>query len=126
MKKPDLNEIAKFEKAIEKKYGKSAIQNPRNNWDEEKEKKYLEDLKKFYSLDQNEINSKQIVQKDGFVLKIKKGKTQSNRHCPVCGQYSFRASDYLYMAKFNCCEKCYIDFVEGREDRWKTGWRPKK
>ena len=32
--------------------------------------------------------------------------------------------DDVYMSKFDCCEKCYIQFVEGREDRWKTGWRP--
>jgi hypothetical protein len=22
------------------------------------------------------------------------------------------------------CTFCHIDFIEGREDRWKTGWRP--
>jgi CRISPR/Cas system-associated protein Cas5 (RAMP superfamily) len=30
------------------KYGKQAIQNPKKNWDEEKEAKYLEELKTFY------------------------------------------------------------------------------
>ena len=30
------------------------------------------------------------------------------------------------MSKFECCFKCYIDYVEGREDRWKSGWRPNK
>ena len=28
------------------------------------------------------------------------------------------------MSKFDCCEKCYIQWVEGREERWKKGWRP--
>ena len=42
----DLNDIAKFEKAIAKKYGKEAVQNPRSNWDDEKEASYQEQLKK--------------------------------------------------------------------------------
>ena len=43
--KKDLNYIAKVEKAIAKKYGDIAIQNPASFWNEEKEKKYLEQLK---------------------------------------------------------------------------------
>jgi len=45
----DYNEIAKYEKAIKDKYGTEAIQNPKKLWDEDKEKAYLEDLKKFYN-----------------------------------------------------------------------------
>ena len=40
-KKMDLNDIARFEKAIAKKYGPEAIENPRKHWNDEKEKKYL-------------------------------------------------------------------------------------
>ena len=36
MTKKDLNEIAKIEKAIKKKYGSEAIQNPKANWNKEK------------------------------------------------------------------------------------------
>ena len=32
--------------------------------------------------------------------------------------------DDVYMSKFDCCFKCYIQWGEGREDRWSTGWRP--
>ena len=38
MTKKDVNEIAAIEKAISEKYGSEAIQNPKANWDEEKEK----------------------------------------------------------------------------------------
>ena len=48
MKKKDLNHIAKIEKAIKDKYGEEAIQNPRGSWNQEKEEKYLNDLKDFY------------------------------------------------------------------------------
>lgn len=25
---------------------------------------------------------------------------------------------------YGCCIECFIEFVEGREARWKDGWRP--
>ena len=41
----DWNYIAKLEKAISQKYGKLATRNPKSDWDENKEKQYLEQLK---------------------------------------------------------------------------------
>ena len=38
----DPNKIAAIEKAIAEKYGKETIQNPKGNWNEIKEKDYLE------------------------------------------------------------------------------------
>ena len=43
---PLNSDIAKIEKAIAKRWGSEAIQNPKGNWDEKKEKQYLEQLKK--------------------------------------------------------------------------------
>ena len=42
MKEKDLNYIAGLEKAIKKKYGPEAIENPAKHWDEEKEKDYIQ------------------------------------------------------------------------------------
>jgi len=28
------------------------------------------------------------------------------------------------MNKYNCCYNCFIQYVHGREKRWKSGWRP--
>jgi len=28
------------------------------------------------------------------------------------------------MNKYNCCYNCFIQYVHGREERWKSGWRP--
>lgn len=25
---------------------------------------------------------------------------------------------------YGCCIDCFIQFIEGREQRWKDGWRP--
>ena len=42
--KKDLNEIAKYENAISKKYGKEATQHPKADWDDEKEEDYQKHL----------------------------------------------------------------------------------
>ena len=119
--KKDFNKIAKIEKAIREKYGEEAIQNPKKSWDEEKEKRYLEDLKEFYKKKQK---NRKTEEKEGFLVKSKKASNTQQRTCPVCNSYSFDSRDDLYMNKFECCFDCFIQHVEGREERWKTGWRP--
>ena len=123
MKKQDLNEIAKIEKAIKEKYGEEAIKNPKGTWDAEKESKYLEDLKAFYHKSKK---PKQTEEGKGFLIKTKKRKNLVERTCPICSSYSFSERDDLYMLKFDCCFNCYIQYVDGREERWKSGWRPNK
>lgn len=121
MKEKDLNKIAKIEKAIKDKYGEEAIQNPKGSWSQEKEAKYLKDLKDFYKRSSRQKTTEVVGD-----IQIKKKKTEHNteRTCPVCGSYSFSLNDDVYMTKFNCCFSCYIQYVEGREERWKSGWRP--
>jgi len=119
----DYNKIAKYEKAIKDKYGDDAIQNPKKLWDEEKEKSYLKDLKKFHKKENVE---KQRNAKDGFDVIQKKEIVSSPRNCPVCGDYSVSTRDDLYMVKFECCFNCYVQHVEHREERWNSGWRPNK
>tara|TARA_B100001093_G_scaffold430524_1_gene426262 strand:- start:480 stop:851 length:372 start_codon:yes stop_codon:yes gene_type:complete len=121
MKKKNLNEIAKIEKAIKNKYGEEAIQNPKSSWTPEKEDKYLEDLRTFYK---NKDDKKETKEIDGFLVKVRKNKKTNKRTCPVCSSYSFSGDDDLYMTKFGCCFNCYIEYVEDREERWKSGWRP--
>tara|TARA_R110000824_G_scaffold194057_5_gene376539 strand:- start:1853 stop:2233 length:381 start_codon:yes stop_codon:yes gene_type:complete len=126
MTKDDLNYIAKIEKAIEEKYGKETIQNPRANWSDEKEKEYLEQAKKLHKKYRkiNEANDK--VEVDGFLISKKLLNKDSERLCSVCETYSFNKKDDLYMNKFECCFDCYIQWVEHREERWESGWRPDK
>ena len=49
MSKDKLNKLAAYEKAIAEKYGEEAVANPKSNWNEEKEKLYLEEMKDFYN-----------------------------------------------------------------------------
>jgi formylmethanofuran dehydrogenase subunit E len=119
----DYNEIAKYEKAIKEKYGEEAIQNPKKEWTQEKEIAYLEDLKAFHT---REVRAKKVEEAEGFTIKEKASSRKVKRDCPVCESYSFSSKDDLYMNKFECCFDCYIQYIEDREERWKSGWRPNK
>ena len=121
MKEKDLNKVAKIERAIKEKYGEEAIQNPKNTWDEEKEKLYLDSLREFYN---NPKTSKTTQKLQGFTLRQKSKTETEDINCPVCGSYLNSSRDDLYLLKFQCCFDCYIKYVDGREERWKTGWRP--
>ncbi len=120
--KKDPNYPIKVEQAIAKKYGEETVQNPKKEWDDAKEKNYISQLKQFYapsSIANDEVDI------DGVLISKKLITKESNRSCPVCNTYSFKSKDDVYMSKFDCCFKCYIQWVEGREERWKKGWRPK-
>ena len=124
--KKDLNKIAYVEKAIAKKFGKEAIVNPKSNWTDEKEEEYLEDLKEFYSRQRRRSDDSEKMEEEGFLLSKNLISKESKRVCPVCSEYSFSVRDDLYMNKFECCYKCYIQWVVDREERWLSGWRPNK
>jgi len=116
----DLDYIARLERAISRKYGPEAILNPMTNWSEDKEKHYIEQLK---SLDKKETYSEK-VEIDGVLVPKKLINRETKRVCPVCKIYSFKIEDDMYMAKYECCTDCYIQYVEDREERWEQGWRP--
>ena len=126
-KHKDPNYVVKVEQAIAKKYGEETIQNPRGNWDEEKEKEYEEQLKKLAEKERDTEDRDEKIEVDGILMSRKLlNRETTKRTCPVCNEYSFEIQDDVYMSKFDCCYNCYIQWVEGREDRWKTGWRPNK
>ena len=122
--KKDQNYIASVEKAIEQKYGIDTIQNPKSNWTDEKERDYLSQLKKFSENERRQQDQEEKVETNGYFISKKLLNKETNRTCPVCDTYSFDLKDDVYMSKFECCRKCYIQWVEDREERWATGWRP--
>ena len=121
-----LNKIAQYEKAISKKYGAKSIENPKKEWSDEKEKEYQEQLKEFYQKEEYIQKKRDKVEVDGVLISKKLFNRDDNRNCPVCTKYSFEIRDDIYMTKFDCCFNCYIQWVEDREERWRSGWRPKK
>ena len=124
--KKDLNYIAKLEKAIAKKYGQESIQNPKAKWTDEKEKDYIEQLKKIYTEGTITRYESEKVEVNGFFVNKKLVNRDTNRNCPVCKKYSFDSEDDVYINKHECCSKCYIFYVHDREERWLAGWRPNK
>ena len=120
----DLNRIAAIEKAIKEKYGSDAIAHPRADWDDEKEQKYLEEIRKLSERKQVVAEKTDKVDNGGFFISKKLLNKETRRECPVCSVYSFDMKDDVYMNKFECCYECYIQYIDGREERWKTGWRP--
>ena len=124
MKPKNLNKIAEIEKAIAKKFGKEAVTKP--FWTDEKEEEYLEQLKEFYKEEYKKREQKEKVEKDGFFLPKNLITKKNKRKCPVCEVFSFEIKDDLYMNKFECCFDCYIQHVQGYEEKWLDGWRPLK
>ena len=123
--KHDPNYIAGVEKAIKDKYGEEAIVNPKSNWDDSKEEEYLSELKKIQAKDRESYYKQEVIDNNGFLITKKLIKRDDvERTCPVCVKYSFDTKDDIYMKKLDCCYSCYIQYVEGREERWQSGWRP--
>ncbi len=123
MTKKDQNYVANVERAIAKKYGQETVKHPKRDWDDEKEKEYLKQIKDLHHLELQEEDVDK-VEVEGVFVPRKLINKNSERSCPVCNKYSFKSQDDVYMTKFECCFDCYIQWVEGREERWKKGWRP--
>ena len=43
--------------------------------------------------------------------------------CPVCSSL-MKGKSSLTWYKYKCCIDCVIEWIEGREERWLSGWRP--
>ena len=120
----DYNQIAKFEQAIQQKYGEEAVQNPKANWSEDKEEEYLSQIKKLHNKQSKNKEDKDKIEHNGFFISKKLLIKDSERFCTTCNTYSFDKKDDVYMSKFDCCFDCYVQWVEDREERWLSGWRP--
>ena len=125
MKEKDLDYIAGLEKAIKKKYGEEAIKNPASFWNEDKEENYVQQLEKFVEKQKKFENDHELENVDGVLVSRKLLNKEGILHCPTCEEKIKTINDDIYFTKFACCEKCFISYVEGREQRWLKGWRPK-
>jgi len=121
-KNPDY--LVRVEQAIAQKYGEETIQNPKAEWDENKEKIYLEQMKEFYKKEKRNDEANDKIERNGIKVSRKLLNRESKTGCPVCSAFSHSTRDDVSIVKFQCCYKCYIKWVEGREERWKEGWRP--
>jgi len=123
VKKKDYNYIAAVEKAISKKYGVETVQDFRTSWPETREKDYLEQLRR-RNKSKNKKPKKEKQQAGQVLITPLPRTRKEERTCPTCKTYSFSPKDDLYMNRFKCCFRCYIEFVEYREEKWLSGKRP--
>tara|TARA_R110002074_G_scaffold251741_3_gene423322 strand:+ start:27221 stop:27613 length:393 start_codon:yes stop_codon:yes gene_type:complete len=125
MGKNNFDQIAKYEKAIAKKYGEEAIQNPRKYWDDDKEQDYLSQIKDLVSKEVHQSDLERKIEEQGFLVTEKLLNREGEfTTCPVCHKASRNSKDDVYIKKKECCLACYVRWVEDREERWNTGWRP--
>ncbi len=124
MKNNELNKIAAFEKAISEKYGEEAVVNPKSNWDESKERVYLEQMQALYDKQNKASDSNEKIDLNGIKVAKKLLNRESLKSCSVCGVFPKKSMDDVCLIKFDTCNSCYIKFIEGREERWHEGWRP--
>lgn len=120
----DLNYIAKLEKTISEKYGEKATLNPRSFWNDEKEKEYIDLSRQTLIKEEQNSKTKEKVEYEGILVNKNLLKNNLNKTCDGCKTYSFNSKDDVYLLKYNSCYSCYIKYIEDRENRWLSGWRP--
>ena len=113
MKDKQLNEIAAIEKAIREKYGAEAIANPKANWDDDKEKEYLAQMREFYQKNKKKAEYEEKIDINGIKVTKKLLNRESLKCCSVCESFSRQSLDDVCFVKFDCCFKCYIQYIEG-------------
>lgn len=120
----DYDRIAAIEQAIKKKYGEDALVNPNKEWSSDQEEEYLRQSKDLI-VRRLEGQKLEKQERDGYLV-TKRILRDANKNmvCSVCSTYTTNWKDDLYLVRYDCCHLCYIKHVEGREERWKEGWRP--
>ena len=83
-KDPDY--IVRVEQAIADKYGEEAIQNPKAEWDENKEKVYLEQMRELYKKQKKNDEANDKVELNGIKVsrKLLNREIQDRMPCLWC------------------------------------------
>ncbi|NJN96317.1 MAG: hypothetical protein HC875_20480 [Anaerolineales bacterium] len=99
----DKETASRIIEEIGKKFGEKCNTNPKDFWNEEKEKKFQEDKKSIEINEKEEITEtdKLIVKKKLFITK------KDNNNCPLCKRFNLGIRDEVCLIKFNMCENCY-------------------
>ena len=81
-------------------------------------------MQELYSKQKKNEESKEKIEINGIKVSKKLLNREQLRSCPVCGRFTRKSLDDVCLIKYDCCSKCYIQYVDCREQRWKEGWRP--
>ena len=115
-----------LEKEIQQKYGQLAIKNPKADWNLEKEADFLQQIKNLSSLEYSKGKQEYEELEDGSLVPSQLFIKENDKLCDICGKYSFKKQDDLYLNKYQTCFVCFLEKIEGREDKWKEKQSQKK
>lgn len=114
-----------IEQAIVKKYGKETVQTPGKDWTPEQDEKLRENLNKREQARYQRQKEGEKVSQNGFLISKRilreEGKLSK---CLHCNSLLTSSVHLFYIVKYDACKDCYIKYIEGREERWQSGWRP--
>lgn len=120
----DWNKIAKYEKHFREKHGEDFLDSPHKNWKPSDEKKYREESAELREKLKSRRQQRSKEKKEGYTFSKKLLNNEISKNCPVCHKYLFEPKDDTYLIRYECCESCFVKYVEDREERWEAGWRP--
>ena len=60
------------------------------------------------------------------IIVINESENKENFFCDICQFALIDYKDFEANKNYNCCNECYLQFVEARRKEWKDGWRPDK
>jgi Pyruvate/2-oxoacid:ferredoxin oxidoreductase delta subunit len=120
----DWNEIAKYEKHFREKHGDDFLESPHQNWAPEDERSYREEAAQLREKLKERQKQRAQRKKEGYTVTKKLLNNEISKNCPVCLKYLFEPQDDAYLIKYSCCKTCFVKYVEDREERWESGWRP--
>ncbi len=110
-----------IEEIFIQKYGPTSLVDVGAFWNSQKDKvlrEYLKFEQKFF------LNKELQYFKIGQVYFSNNFLNKRTKKCCVCGRYNYKALDLKFFSLFETCYNCYVVYIEGREERWKKGWRP--
>lgn len=120
--KINLDKLQQIEEAIIKKYGVEATIDPRQFWNDEKEKKYQEQINDFLQKRNQKDEEEEKIEENGFLISKTlfkhKNEEEQKEECQICHKTLFNFRDKIYLIKFKACYECYILHIEGREEKY--------
>ncbi len=60
------------------------------------------------------------------IVFIDNSNTKENFYCSLCKFPFLTFFDFEKSKEYNCCHDCYLQFIEGKKEKWNAGQRPDK
>ncbi len=112
-----------FNQILEEKFGKFATVDIGAFWNSVKEEHLRQFLKEELKKNDKKYRQEEYI-KVSEILFSKNMFVRKKHNCTVCGKYNYKLDDLRYAFRYETCQRCYVRYIEAREERWRAGWRP--